>query len=98
MCQGEAPDVARVSRDYADRIAFIGIPGKDSAGAMQAFVDEYGLGFPQGVSEDGTLWARFGVAYQPAWVFVDDDGRSTVVPSSLAPEDLERTLDDLVKQ
>ena len=38
---------------------------------MQAFVDEFGLSFPQAVTEDGSLWSRFGVAYQPAWVFVD---------------------------
>lgn len=28
------------------------------------------------VVNDGSLWARFGVAYQPAWVFVNDDGHS----------------------
>ena len=50
------------------------MPGNDSSDDMQAFVDEYGLAFPQAVTEDGSLWARFGVAYQPAWVFVDDSG------------------------
>lgn len=63
---------------------------------MQRFVDEFGLEFPQGVSEDGTLWASFGVAYQPAWVFVNDDGSSTVVPKSLEPAELRRMLDDLL--
>ncbi|MEX2440419.1 MAG: hypothetical protein WD739_11190 [Actinomycetota bacterium] len=65
---------------------------------MQGFVDEYGLSFPQAVTEDGSLWARFGVAYQPAWMFVNDDGRSALVPSGLPSGDLERTLDDLVKR
>jgi hypothetical protein len=77
-------------------VRFVGVPGNDSVEAMQAFVDEYGLGFPQAVTEDGSLWAGFGVAYQPAWVFVDDDGETTVVPDEIPRADLERTLDDLI--
>lgn len=63
---------------------------------MQGFVDEFGLGFPQAVTEDGSLWANFGVAYQPAWVFVNDDGSSTLVPNPLEPAELDRTLDDML--
>jgi len=77
-------------------VEFIGVPGNDSTENMQAFVDEYGLGFQQAVTEDGSLWARFGVAYQPAWVFVDDSGETTVVPYELEQADLERTLDELI--
>jgi len=77
-------------------VAFVGVPGNDSADAMQAFVDEFGLGFPQAVTEDGSLWARFGVAYQPAWVFVDDSGETTLVPYELPGAELERVLDDLI--
>jgi hypothetical protein len=72
------------------------VAGNDTAQAMQAFVDTYGLGFPQAVSEDGSLWDHFGVAYQPAWVFVDDDGTSVVVPSELPADQLASTLDDLI--
>jgi hypothetical protein len=63
---------------------------------MQAFVDEFGLGFPQAVTEDGSLWARFGVAYQPAWVFVEDSGETTLVPYELPRAELERVLDELI--
>ncbi len=72
------------------------MPGNDSTENMQSFVDEFGLSFPQAVTEDGSLWARFGVAYQPAWVFVDDSGATTVVPYELEKADLERTLDELI--
>lgn len=73
------------------------MPGNDSAEAMQGFVDTYDLGFPQAVTEDGSLWAHFGVAYQPAWVFVDDTGQTTVVPDELSAPDLERMLDDMIE-
>lgn len=72
------------------------MPGNDSTGNMRAFVDEFGLGFPQAVTEDGSLWADFGVAYQPAWVFVDDSGETTLVPYELPRDELERVLDDLI--
>ena len=72
------------------------MPGNDSSDNMRAFVDEFGLGFPQAVTEDGSLWARFDVAYQPAWVFVDDSGETTLVPYELPEDELERMLDDLI--
>ncbi|MET0800758.1 MAG: hypothetical protein ABWZ53_06280 [Actinomycetota bacterium] len=84
-----------MARAYEDRVAFVGVPGNDSRDAMQAFVDEFGLTFPQAVTEDGSLWSRFGVAYQPAWVFVDDSGETTLVPYELPEAQLERTLDRL---
>ena len=67
----------------------------DSTDAMQRFVDEFSLNFPQAVSEDGSLWARFGVPYQPAWVFVNDDGRTTVIQGVLPDDELRRILDEL---
>jgi len=70
--------------------------GLDSTDAMQQFVDEFSLTFPQAVSEDGSLWARFGVPYQPAWVFVNDDGRVTVIQGTLSIDELRRILDELV--
>jgi hypothetical protein len=72
------------------------VPGNDTVEAMQGFVDTYGLAFQQAVTEDGSLWAHFGVAYQPAWVFVDDAGETTIVPDELSAADLERTLDELI--
>jgi hypothetical protein len=63
---------------------------------MQGFVDEFSIGFPQAVSEDGSLWARFGVPYQPAWVFVNDEGRAEVVQGAISEQDLTKILDQLI--
>jgi predicted DsbA family dithiol-disulfide isomerase len=70
--------------------------GRDSTEAMQEFVDAFSLSFPQAVSEDGALWARFGVPYQPAWVFVNDDGRASVVQGAIPEDELRAILDELV--
>ena len=70
--------------------------GRDSSGAMQGFIDTFSIEFPQAVSEDGSLWARFGVPYQPAWIFVNDDGRSQVVQGAISEQDLSGILDQLI--
>jgi hypothetical protein len=72
--------------------------GLDSPEAMQAFVDEYGLTFPQVVSENADLWPRFDVALQGAWYFLNDNGRGQVVPSDLTGEQLADALDQLLAQ
>lgn len=63
---------------------------------MQGFIDTFSIEFPQAVSEDGSLWARFGVPYQPAWVFVNDDGSAQVVQGAISEQDLTGILDQLI--
>lgn len=64
---------------------------------MQAFVDRHGLaGMPQAVDEDGRLWARFGVSYQPAWVFVNQDGTVRVHPGGLYGDGIGEAVDALL--
>lgn len=68
--------------------------GRDDTGPMADFVARHGLGFvPHAVDEDGSLWADFGVRGQPAWVFVDKQGRSSIVFGALSDDDLEARLD-----
>lgn len=44
---------------------------------MEAFVDRHGLTFPNVNDEPGSVFGRFGVPGQPAWVFVAQDGTVT---------------------
>lgn len=46
------------------------------------------------VDEDGSLWAAYGVHYQPAWVLINQDGEVRVHPGSLA--DIEAAVADLL--
>ena len=70
--------------------------GRDTSDAMQGFIDTFSIEFPQAVSEDGSLWARFGVPYQPAWIFVNDDGTAQVVQGAIPEQDLTGILDQLI--
>ena len=63
---------------------------------MQDFVARHQLNdVDHLVDDDGTLWERFGVITQPAWVFVDDDGSVRRVQGSLDEDGLRAQLEEL---
>jgi len=70
----------------------VGVSWQGTESAMQAFVDDHGLTFPQALDDDGSLFARFGVPYQPAWVFVTADGEADVHLGALEPDELAERL------
>ena len=75
----------------------IGVPAKDTVEAMAAFVAEHGLeAIPHAIDGDGSLWARYGVGYQPAWVFVNQDGDVRVHAGGLYGDGIGEALDELL--
>lgn len=63
---------------------------------MEEFVARHGLTFPSLVDESGEIFGRFGVPYQPAWVFIDGRGQRTRVQGSLDDAALRSYITDLV--
>jgi peroxiredoxin len=86
-----------VERQYEDEVQFLGIAWKDTRESMQAFVDQYGLRMPTAVDEDGLLFARFGFTYQPAWAFVNDDGKVKLIFGELGSAGLEQEIQALLR-
>lgn len=42
---------------------------------MNEFVDTFGIdNFTNLADESGDVWSAFGIAVQPAWAFINDDG------------------------
>ncbi|MGU3501554.1 protein disulfide oxidoreductase [Mycobacterium sp. C31M] len=78
FCNQEAPTVARVAAAHP-AVTFVGIAARSDIAAMQGFVAKYGLGFTNLDDADGSLWSRFNVPWQPAYLFVRPDGASTFV-------------------
>lgn len=98
QCNREAPHVAEAFQAHGDRVMFVGMAGHDTDDAHRAFVDEHGLGeMLHVVDEDGSLWSQYGVSYQPAWVFIDEDGTVEVVAGGLY-DDLGARLQALVDE
>lgn len=69
---------------------------------MAAFVDRHGVGsFPHVVDPEGasaSVWARFGIVTQPAWVFVNDDGTTETLVGILGEDGLNAEIDDLLSR
>lgn len=78
FCNQEAPSVAAVSAANP-AVTFVGIATRADNTALQAFVSKYGLNFTNLNDADGSIWAKFNVPWQPAYVFLRPDGSSTFV-------------------
>jgi len=78
FCHQEAPSVAAVSAANP-AVTFVGIATRADNSALQAFVSKYGLNFTNVNDADGSIWAKFNVPWQPAYVFLRPDGSSSFV-------------------
>lgn len=82
---------------YGDQVQFFGVAGRDDLGAIQGFIDEEGVsGFDHIVDETGEVWAEFGVASQPAFVFLNQTGDAERIIGALGESGLASELDALI--
>lgn len=59
---------------------------------MQDFINETQISFANINDGDGDVFARFNVPYQPAWVFITQDGTVTTKIGVLSDSELEDEL------
>lgn len=87
FCNQEAPNVSQVAAANP-KVTFVGVAARSDVGQMEAFVSRYNLNFTNLNDADGSIWARFNVPWQPAYVFLRPDGSSTFVnnPTSAMSE------------
>ncbi len=78
FCNAEAPNVSQVAAANP-KVTFVGVAARSDVGQMQGFVSKYNLNFTNLNDADGSIWARFNVPWQPAYVFLRPDGSSTFV-------------------
>lgn len=99
-CRTEMPMMQRLHERYGDRVLIVGVDFGEERGAVEDFVDRYGLTYP--ILLDPTLdnyyrWSpTFGL---PRHYFVDADG--IVVrqfPGELPPKAMLETLDELLAE
>lgn len=74
-CKEEAPMLARLAREHASDVRFIGIDTQDTRSAGRAFVRRYGLDFPHLFDPKSTLATRLGVSGIPTMFLIDRQGR-----------------------
>jgi thiol-disulfide isomerase/thioredoxin len=83
FCNAEAPGLSQVAAANPG-VTFVGIAARSDVGAMGNFVSKYNLNFTNLNDADGSIWARYNVPWQPAWVFYRADGSSTFVNNPTA--------------
>jgi thiol-disulfide isomerase/thioredoxin len=87
FCNAEAPGLSEVAAANPG-VTFVGVAAHSDVGAMQNFVSKYHLNFTNINDTDGSIWARYNVPWQPAWVFYNSDGSSAFVnnPTAAMPQ------------
>ncbi|MBI4936383.1 MAG: redoxin domain-containing protein [Actinobacteria bacterium] len=97
VCRGEAPDVAAIAAQYADRVNFIGVAGRGEAAEMRDFVSETGTGALTHLDDSsGAIWAAYEIYAQPAFAFITDDGRQETFTGALGADDLAQVIEQLL--
>lgn len=79
-CRAEAPELEQVwAQDKNKGVQFVGLDTRDSATSAQAFVDRFGLSYPQAIDTDGHVQLLFRDTLPaqaiPSTLIVDADGK-----------------------
>lgn len=75
-CYDEAPHLQRAHERYGDEVLFIGIQtqDRDARAAGRAFIERFGLTFPNLVDNDSRVSIAYGLFGVPETFFVHADG------------------------
>jgi peroxiredoxin len=97
VCNREAPGVAQVAQQFAERVEVIGVASRDGTPAMEEFVARHELDHVRHIADvEGQVWQRYGIVGQPAWVFLDGgSGKTERVLGQISPDDLRTRLEAL---
>ena len=79
----------------AGKVRVIGVAWNGSEESMQEFVTKHQLTFVNIKDNDGLVFAQFDVAYQPAWVFIQQDGTSESILGAMDEATLIQMLEKL---
>jgi cytochrome c biogenesis protein CcmG/thiol:disulfide interchange protein DsbE len=73
-CEDEAPLLEEAYNRYRDDVEFVGIDIRDARDDAIAFVEDYGLTYPQVRDEVLRVYGRYGLLGQPESFFIDHNG------------------------
>jgi peroxiredoxin len=65
-----------MNKQFDGKVQIIGVAWNGTEQTMQDFIDKHQITFANIKDNDGLVFAQFDVAYQPAWVFIQQDGTS----------------------
>ena len=75
-CREEAPDLQKIWEIYEDKgVAVLGVSYKDAEDASRAFVEEFGLTYPNGADLKGKVSRAYGITGVPETFVIDAEGK-----------------------
>lgn len=79
-CRAEAPGLAALAAEYeGDGVQFVGLDTRDSDVSARAFVERFGIPYPNVIDRDGQLQLLFGDSLPPqaipSTIVIDPQGR-----------------------
>ena len=83
------------NKQLAGKVRIFGVAWNGSEQSMQEFVSKHQLTFANIKDNDGLIFAQFDVAYQPAWVFIQQDGTSETNVGAMDEVTLTKMLEKL---
>jgi cytochrome c biogenesis protein CcmG, thiol:disulfide interchange protein DsbE len=100
-CRAEAALLeAAWRREQANGIVFIGLDYLDQEHSALAYIDEFGISYPNGVDLQSAAARRYGIQGVPETFFIDPEGEITsmVIGPLTTEADLNRRLDAIRPQ
>jgi len=95
-CRAEAPNVVASAAALDGKVEVIGVAGRGEVPEMEGFVSDTGTGgLNHVVDDDGSIWTSYGVASQPSFAFVNDDGTVDVHIGAMGEEALTERMNAL---
>jgi thiol-disulfide isomerase/thioredoxin len=97
VCRGEAPNVTAAAAAFEGKVDVIGVAGRGEVSEMEDFVSDTDTGALTHIVDDsGAIWSGYGVAAQPSFAFIDDEGNVEVHVGALGEDGITDRLDALI--
>jgi cytochrome c biogenesis protein CcmG/thiol:disulfide interchange protein DsbE len=97
-CEDEAATLEKASRQYGDRVTFIGVNVQDTDGNARDFLRRFGVTYPNGMDTTGAVAVDYGMSGVPESYFVDRNGQMTRKWQGPLDDDrLKSYLDELLR-
>ena len=98
-CQEEAPVLEKVWQEYQNQgVTFIGIAYKDTEGKARAFLDEFGITYPNALDPANRVARTYHVQGVPETFFIQDGEIASLYIGPLSEDQLVTRIERLLAQ
>ena len=98
-CQEEAPVLEKVWQEYQGQgVTFIGIAYKDTEGKARAFLDEFGISYPNTLDPGNRVARSYRVQGVPETFFIKDGEIASLYIGPLSEDQLVTRIEKLLAQ